>query len=384
MINYNKIYKYIMVVVFLLFVIIMVTLNFFNPVKKFSSSENRVLEQKPSFTFASLIKGKFTSNYEKYICDQFALRDIWIGVKSDTERILGKKENNNVYLGKDGYLIQKFHAPSTDELNDRIDAINSFCKNNPNINKYIMLVPTSTKILSDKLPLFAHDKDQMKYYNIVKNNVDKNIKFIDVFNTLNDKKNEYIYYKTDHHWTTKGSFYAYKELGKSMNFNCLSENDFTIKNVTNDFFGSLYSKSGFRHIKPDSINLYVPKKSYNTNCSIWYSDSNKVVNSPYSMENINKKDKYTVFFNSNHPLVKINTNIDTEKKLLVIKDSYANCLVPLLMNHYSEIYMVDPRYYKEDIKKLINLNHITDSLILYNLNTFFEDSSITNIDSLDR
>jgi hypothetical protein len=97
------------------------------------------------------------------------------------------------------------------------------------------------------------------------------------------------------------------------------------------------------------------------------------------MSNVTKKDKYTVFFNGNHPLIKISTNGSPNNKLLVIKDSYANSLIPFLTQNYDEIYVVDPRYYSDNLKALIDSNNIKNILILYNVNTFFEDSSINNI-----
>jgi hypothetical protein len=90
------------------------------------------------------------------------------------------------------------------------------------------------------------------------------------------------------------------------------------------------------------------------------------------MDKVNTKDKYALFLNGNHPLVKITTNVKNSKRLLIIKDSYANSLVPFLTSHYSEIYLVDPRYYYEDIGKLVNENKINDMLIVYNVNTFLE------------
>lgn len=152
---------------------------------------------------------------------------------------------------------------------------------------------------------------------------------------------------------------------------------FNTKQITNSFYGSLYSKSGFRNIAPDSIELYEQKKA--NKYKVEYSDENKTTTTLYAMENIKKKDKYTIFFNGNHPLIKIQTDNTNGKKLLVVKDSYANSLVPFLLPHFSEIYIVDLRYYTDNINMLIQKNKINDMLILYNGNTFFEDSSINNL-----
>ncbi|WP_027624404.1 DHHW family protein [Clostridium lundense] len=375
--RYDNIYKYIMALLLLLYIGIMIFFSIITPDKTFSQSENRPLEQKPKFSLHSLVKGKFISNFEKYIADQFPFRDFWIGVKSEGERTLGKKENNEVYLGKDNYLIQKFKKPENDSLNNRVKAINSFDLSNPHMNKYFMLVPNSIKILENKLPSYAPNTDQLAYIDKIKKGLNKNIKFIDIYNTLYSKKNEYIFYKTDHHWTSKGAYYSYEKTGEYMGFVPHNNNYFNVKKVTDSFYGSLYSKSGFRHLTPDSIEIYLPKE--NDVQSVYYSDTNKKFNSIYFMDNLDKKDKYTIFLNGNHPLVKINTNVKNNKKLLVIKDSYANCFIPFLMGHYSEIYMVDLRYYNEDINTLIKDNNIDNSLILYNVNTFFEDESICNI-----
>ncbi|MEY8304404.1 DHHW family protein [Anaerosalibacter bizertensis] len=186
-----------------------------------------------------------------------------------------------------------------------------------------------------------------------------------------------IYYKTDHHWTSKGAFYAYKRLGESMGFYPHGNDYFDIKEVTDSFYGSLYSKGRFRNIKGDSIELYIPKKS--ENCTVEYYDEKKISNSLYNMESLKEKDKYTVFLNGNHSLLKINTDISNSKKLLIIKDSYANSLVPFLTGHYNEIYMIDLRYFNEDLSKFIKENNIDDTLILYNVKTFFEDNSIEKI-----
>ncbi|MBD8046918.1 hypothetical protein H9637_07665 [Clostridium sp. N37] len=375
--RYDKVYKYIMSALLLLFIGGIVILNVLTSDKIFSDSENRNLEQLPKFSFKNLMKGKFTTNYEKYVSDQFALRDFWIGVKSDSDRIIGKKENNDVYLGKDGFLIQKFNKPEDKDLKDKVEIINSFDNLTPNVNKYFMLVPTATKILEDKLPNYAADSDELTYIDKVKKSINNNINFVDLYDALSSKKDEYIFYKTDHHWTTKGAYYAYTELSKKMGVEPKSEEDFNMKKVTDEFYGSLYSKGGFRHINPDSINLYLPKDD--EEYKVEYLGENKIRDSLYDMNNINKKDKYTVFFNGNYPFIKITTNKGEGRKLLVIKDSYANSFIPFLTSHFSEIYMVDLRYYSEGLSRLIEENQINDMLILYNANTFFEDISIKNL-----
>lgn len=375
--KYNSIYKYTIGILFIFFLGVIIFLNIITPNKAFSDNENRMLEQMPEFSFDELFHGKYTTNFEKHISDQFVFRDIWIGIKTDCEEFIGNNESNGVFICKDASLIQTFKKPNDKEFNQRIDAINSFSKSSVGINKYIMLIPNSVEVLKSKLPSYAPVDDELVYINKVKESLDENIKFVDVFDSLNLKNNEYIFYKTDHHWTTKGAFYAYENLAKTMNFTPNKEKDFNIKEVTDKFYGSLYSKSGYKHIEPDTIELYIPKED--NKYKVEYVGENKTTDSLYNMDNLKKKDKYTVFLNGNHPLIKIVTNSKNSNKLLIVRDSYANSIVPFLTSQYSEIYLVDLRYYDEDLMRLMENNKIKDMLILYNVNTFFEDTSIMNI-----
>lgn len=373
----NSIYYKSITILFILFLLIMVLLNGVRSEKLFSETENRRLEQRPDFSIKALLNGKFASDFEKYISDQFVFRDFWIEINSKIILYSGKNQNNDVFLGKTGYLIQKFNTPDKGEFTERLEAINAFADKTPEVNKYFMLVPNSVKVLQEKLPYLAPGDDELHYIDEVKKKLDRDINFIDVYEKLSSKKNEYIYYKTDHHWTTKGAYYGYQNLMESMEITCHDNNYFNIKNVTDSFYGSLYSKSGFRNIKPDSIELYIPK--VDEGIKVDYLDNEKSEKSLYNMDNLNKKDKYTVFLNGNHPLIKISTNNNNGKKLLLIKDSYANSFVPFLTGHYSEIYLVDLRYYNDDITKIIKSNDIDDILFLYNAITFFEDLSIKNL-----
>ncbi|QOS98684.1 hypothetical protein JNUCC42_19775 [Brevibacterium sp. JNUCC-42] len=355
----------------------MLAWNLLTPDKLFSESENRSLEQLASFSSRNLMSGKFASNVEKYISDQFAARDFWIGLKTDAERVIGKKESHGVYLGKDGFLLQKFTPPTDENLKEKVAAIHAFDDATPDLRKYVMLVPTAQSVLADKLPSNVLDNGELVSKDKVQRSLRENIHIVDVYPALFANREQSIFYKTDHHWTTNGAYYAYQVLGKQMGFEPKIKEDFRIETVTNGFYGSLYSKSGYRHMKPDSIELYLPKD--NDRYSVEYVDEQQRLDSLYVMDNLKKKDKYTVFLNGNHGLIKIATSNQEGRKLLVIKDSYANSFLPFLAQHFQEIYVVDLRYYEGDIKKLIQEQQIQDMLLLYNVRTFFEDPSIQTL-----
>ncbi|MBB6732365.1 DHHW family protein [Cohnella zeiphila] len=361
----------------LLMVGAMAAANFLTPDRSFSESENRVLEQQPRFSPHSLLSGSFASDYETYSSDQFAFRDAWVGAKTDADRALGKKDSNGVYLGKDGYLIEQYTSPSEADLADRIRAIQAFDQATPGLRKYVLLAPTAAALLADKLPAYAPVGDERADLDRVRRLLPDNIRFVDVVSALNAEREQPLFYKTDHHWTTEGAYYAFRELCRQMGIVPLDEDSFDIRQVTDRFYGSLYSKSGFRHLQPDRIDLYLPKKSGKIKVS--YVDEGRITDSLYEPENLGKKDKYAVFLNGNHALIRIETDGPADKRLLVVKDSYANSLIPFLTGHFGEIDVVDLRYDDESLLKLVQERQIQDVLILYNVNTFFEDPSILNI-----
>ncbi|AEB75312.1 hypothetical protein ADU80_03505 [Clostridium botulinum] len=407
-----KLHKFFLAFIMTFFIIGMFVINIFSKDRGFSESENRVLQSRPSFSFQKLKSGKFTKEYEKYITDQFAFRDFWVGIKSSTDKLLEKKDNNGVYLGKDGYLLEKPEKIDGDNVIDNIDYINQFAKNNPKCKINFLLAPNSVKILEEKLPKYATPEDEENIINKVEGKLNsQNIKFVDVYEELKNHKNEYIYYKTDHHWTTLGAYYAYEKLGYTMGYKPLPISDFNIEKVTQDFYGTLYSKGNYRDVNPDSIEIFKPKKQIDFNIN--YFDNQKTSSNIYEFNNLQKKDKYSVFLDGNHDLVTIKTiqknTIDKNKitkitkkkikksmrkrkrrlekdkstkvkKLLVVKDSYAHSLVPFLTNHYDEIYMVDLRYFNDNVYEYIKKNDIKDILFLYNVLTFTKESTISKLE----
>jgi hypothetical protein len=372
----DKYFK-ILTFLFLAFIFGIVILNTITKDKEFSQSENRMLATKPKFTIERLLEGRFSTKYEKYKVDQFIGRDFFINVKSHIDKMLGKNENNGVYICDDGYLMEDFKRPDEKYLNENIKAINDFSKKHEKINQYMLVAPNAISILDDKLPKFAPVINQKKYLDDLNKSLNDKINFVDGYKALKNHKSEYIYYKTDHHWTTLGAYYGFLESAKSMKLE-VKGNNYNIEPVTNDFHGTLYSKSGFASKDSDIVNVYIPKNKEDE-VVVNYVEEKKKSPSIYDSKKLQGKDKYEVFLGGNHPLVKINTTSKSEKKLLLIKDSYANSFVQFLTPYFSEIVMVDPRYFYEDIEKLIDKEKITDMLYLYNSNTFFSDTSLSAV-----
>ena len=378
-INKQKQYYKTSAVLFVLFLVLFVGANIITKDKTFSETENRILAGKPKFTVDKLIEGRFTSKFEDYVVDQFIGRDFFTNIKISVDKFLGKKESNGVFLGKDGYLIENFSKPNEEAVNENLQAINNFSIRYKDVKQYMIISPTAISILKNKLPMDAPVMDQEAYLQSYKDKLPYGVKFVDNYKTMYDHRNEYIYYKTDHHWTSLGAFYSYKELAKYMGLEETPDNYYKQQLVSNDFFGALSSKSGYDVKEGDKVNVYLPVNEDSQNVVVNYVEEQEKTATLYSSKALEQKDNYEVFLKGNHPLVKIQTDAKNDKTLLIFKDSYANSFIPFLVKDFSKIIVVDPRYYYEDIDQLMQQESVDEVLYLYNANTFFNDTSLSPV-----
>ena len=351
--------------------------NIFLPDKKFSAEENRLLQTMPKLSISSIFSGRFETKAESYAADQFMLRNMFIKMKSSFDTSLGSTESNNVFMCKDNYLMENISKADAKKMENNYNSLAKLKQLYPNINMDFMLVPNAANIMFDKLPLFAVTEDQNKQMDDFFKKIQSiGINPVDVRATFkNNKEKIELYYHTDHHWTTDGAYLAYQDFAKKNKLN--SNIKYDALAVKNDFRGTLASKSGFTNGLNDMIKIYLPKEGQNyKNSVIFYSDTKEKTTEFYKLNNLKKKDTYTVFGGSNHPIYSIKTPVSSQRKLLLIKDSYANSFIPFLSQDYREIIVIDPRYFFDDISEIIKANGITDILFLYNANTFFNDNSL--------
>lgn len=352
--------------------------NILTPDKEFSDRENRFLTQAPAFNIDDFKSGEYGQKIDDYINDQFIGRDIFVMGKSDIERLLGKKENNGVYFGKNGYLFEKYNGINEKTVKNNVNAINHFA-NKSNIKTTFALIPNSSEIYKEYLPNYV-EESQSDVFDYVHNNIDENINLVNAKDILSKHKDEYIYYKTDHHFTTLGAFYMYQELGKELGYIPLSKDDFTIEKVSDSFEGTYYSKGNNKFLAKDEIYYYL--SGIEDNVKLSYNFNTKETTSLYNRDFLNKKDKYASFLDSNNAIIEIETGVKNEKSLLVFKDSYAHCLIPFLANHYENIVVLDLRYYNASIKDILDKYNFDNTLMFYNVNTFNNDNSLYKLNQL--
>jgi len=368
--NKLKVSNLIQVILFLAFIGGFFIINLITPDKVFSEVENRMLEQAPKFTFDSLFAGKFTTTFETYITDQFVGRDKWIGLKSYTELALQKKENNGVYLGKDGTLLTRFDKPDEKRTETNISAVKNFA-DETDIPVYFSLIPNSTEIWAEKLPKNAPNFSQLELIEALyaRSGADN----IDTYSALYNHRDDYIFFRTDHHWTPLGAYYGYTALAEAMGFEPRPLDSFSQTVVSEDFYGTTYSNSGIRSVKPDTITTFV--EDYEGLSVVNYTKGSAEAGVLYDYSRLDTKDKYSLFFGGNTPLLQIETG-SPGPKLLLIRDSYADSEIPYLFEHFSEIHAIDLRYYKTSVKDYITEHGIDQVVISYGISNFVSDANI--------
>lgn len=362
----EKLKKYPVVIFFGILLYTIAIADLFSPIEEFSETENRRLTDFPKFSWNQLFHNKYTPKIEDFTEDHFIVRDKWISLKSVSESILGKQENNGVVYGKDGYLFTKFLKTDYNQLEKNINSINKFIERHNDKNISVLLAPTAPGVMVDKIS-FANSPiiDTDYILNYAKENISKG--FIDVKPTLSNHSDEYIYYRTDHHWTILGAYYAYEEYMNSIGKDYTTIDNYNIIDVEN-FLGTHFSKAKNFNAIPDTLS-YIE------------SDAKMVIDGKemgiYEYEKLDVRDKYAMFMHGNPGYATVKGN--GTGKVMIIKDSYANCFIPFMINDFEEIHIFDMRYITMGLDKFIEENNYDQILFLYNFETMLSDKDLGKI-----
>ena len=339
------------------------------PDKDFSEQENRYLSQFIAPTWESLKSGQFMEDFEDYVVDQFPLRDKWINLKAWGERVLGKQENNKVYFGTDKQtLFAQFNKPA--DLLNRVEYINKLGAK-LNIPLYFALVPDKSFVWADRLPGNAPNVDDGSMITDVQGALSDEVNFIDLRDWLVGQD---AFYRTDHHWTTMGAFAAYQGLGTVLNGAYTTPASSPVK-VSDSFFGTTISSAGTGWVNPDAMHIWVSEDS---GIAVErYPEGKPVPGELYDESRLEVKDKYSMFLGGNQPLCILrNENATTDKKLMVVRDSYSDSIAPFLAQDYAEVHLIDLRYYKMPLPMYVLQNGIDEALVLYSNSNFSTDNNL--------
>lgn len=342
--------------------------------KTYSEAEKRELQTLPKATKKTIKNGKFQKKYENYLSDQFPGRDDWVRVQTDLSKLFGKKESNGVYFGRDHYLLERYEDEDfeAERMKQNIEALADFVhRAEKNADVKVMMVPTKTWVLRDKLPAFAPTYDEQSFYDALESQLGEQAQevLVPVKEVLEAHCDEEIYYRTDHHWTTLGAWYgygAYVEATGGEPETVFEKRNFEL--ACSDFYGTTYAKVN-QAKQADDIYIYEPKAAL----QVVYNMGEKTTESLYEPEHLDTKDQYRVFTGGNQAVLEITGGVQNGKTLLVIKDSFANCMIPFLAEDFEKVVVVDLRQLNVGCDALMELFAPTDVLVLYNSAQFVQD-----------
>lgn len=340
--------------------------------RTYSPVEKRELQTRPEISITKVLDGRFQKKYESYLRDQFPGRDHWVSFQTDMELFMGKNEIHNVYIGKNHYLLEHYTEKEFDpqQISKNLQALEKFVgKEKQNADVHVMMVPTKSWILREKLPAFAPHYKEQKFYDALQQKLEKEDVLISVEPVLDAHKEEEIYYRTDHHWTTLGAWYAYEQYTKAVGGDLQrAQGKKKFRCISKDFYGTTYAKINYAR-QADKIEIYEPADKLR----VVYNMGEKKTKTLYDFSFLKTADQYSVFTGGNQAVLEITGGIKNGKTLLLIKDSFANSILPFLAEDYEKLVVVDLRQLNVSGDRLLEMFSPTDILILYNSAQFAQD-----------
>lgn len=340
--------------------------------RTYSPVEKRELQTRPEISITKVLDGRFQKKYESYLRDQFPGRDHWVSFQTDMELFMGKNEIHNVYIGKNHYLLEHYTEKEFDpqQISKNLQVLEKFVgKAKQNADVHVMMVPTKSWVLREKLPAFAPHYKEQKFYDALQQKLEKEDVLISVEPVLDAHKEEEIYYRTDHHWTTLGAWYAYEQYTKAVGGDLQrAQGKKKFRCISKDFYGTTYAKINYAR-QADKIEIYEPADKLR----VVYNMGEKKTKTLYDFSFLKTADQYSVFTGGNQAVLEITGGIKNGKTLLLIKDSFANSILPFLAEDYEKLVVVDLRQLNVSGDRLLEMFSPTDILILYNSAQFAQD-----------
>ena len=338
------------------------------PDKPLSEMENRMLTERPQFTVNRLLSGEYTEQIGTYFADQFPARDAFVGLKAYAELALLKGENNGVLL-KDGHLIPLPGEVNDTQLERNVKSMSVFAEA-VSVPVYVAATPRSVDVFSEKLPA-AYPRESAndlyaKYHTLSEA---YGLPTVDLFTPLCESGD---YYRTDHHYTTDGAYLCYLNLADRLGYTPYDWDYFTLETASDSFCGTSMRSSGFYLTRKDTITLY--RYPSDGDYRVIIKEDGRTINGFYDFDALSATDQYAVFLGGNHGRADvILPDAEEERpKLLMIRDSFADCLVPFLALHY-DITLLDLRYYRGNIQKTVAEEGF-DAVLIYQCLSEFDQN----------
>lgn len=355
------------------------------------TGENREAAKMPALSAKSVFSGSFARDFSAFVDDKIALRSFFTslnkelnskkGIKTPAGRLVVTdsdigtgEEKKSEFLIVNNQVFELF-SKDTHLADEYADAINHYAKNlDPSINLYFALIPTAVEFQD---AIYSNLQDSQKeIIDYVNSRLDSRVKTVDMYSSIQNHKDEYVYFRTDHHWTQLGAYYGYEALCSAADISAADKNSFPKEDISS-FLGSLYTQTAAEELQnsPDTLEWY--DTTYDNCIDIFmrnYDGGIMTYNSPVFDKN---EDDYRFFLSGDNPLVCLtNKNNPEGKTLVIIRDSFANAFAPWVIRSYSRVILVDPRSAGLDFNNILNEFQPDDVLIMnYVFSTAFNGYS---------
>lgn len=382
-----------------------------------SEVEKRTLKSRPAFSVSALFDGSYTKDFEEYYADTFPLRDFFLSVNNFFDSFFTKLSGSDgiVLVGKDGdgnfagealtdepqtqqegaessteppaelsteattqadqqvttsgYIViqgdraMEMYAANKKQIQSYADSINRLADQLPNAKVYCMLVPTSIEFYG---PEEYHAANHSQEYGIqlAYDQMSDKVICVDAYSKIKAHINDYLYFRTDHHWTARGAYYGYQALGEVAGFSTKPLDSYKSGRI-DGFVGTMYGYTNAEVLKknPDYVEYFWPQTEasgkYYSGVDMTDGRDLRIITTEVSNTN-----KYLAFIQGDNPLVKIDTQTKNGRSIIVIKESYGNALVPFLVDSYETVYVVDPRKIDMNIADFVNAHGIQEVLAI--------------------
>ena len=304
---------------------------------------------------------------------------MWSAAASRIGYVAGRRASGGIYQGADKYLFQD--TPEVDEgvISSNVAAVTAFKKANPDKLIYSAIVPDKTVVLSDQLPSAIDATDMTNALTTIQNGLSGGSRYTDLWRVLGAHEGESLFYRTDSHWTALAAYYSFEQLKSTMGLSLENEINWTPYVVSGTFSGSLAAKSGYEASYYEPISIYTDSTGNDTHVLVSNKEAGTKTATLYDTEALSTDQMYDLYLGGDVGKLTIKTTADSSEKLLVLKDSYANCLIPFLTPYYREIIVIDTTIYKEDISSILEKKNIDEVLIVESERTFVTSDNLNTL-----
>ena len=340
---------------------------------------NRKAASFPSFSVKDLLNGKWQNAFSVWMQDQIAFRDGWVNLQRTADEFLFQKaEESDILLGKDGWQFTKqftFPDAAAAQLAKNVTAVSEFSSRYPGKVTFL-LAPSAAVIYPEYLPAGAPMIDENALLDQIFAQIGQTAQIIDLRDTFRACKDEYLFYKNDHHWTTHGAYRAYEQFCLLRGLVPFDESQSSVS--VEDFYGTHWSATRRWNALPDTL-VYYPLDAALTIYKLTGEAQFEAVSSGNLMnsDKLQSRDKYGAFLGGNNGYSVLEGR--GQGSILIVKDSYANCFIPFLTDNYAKIGIVDFRGFAYGIDSTIEKEGYDEVLILYNFQTFVSDNKVIYI-----